>query len=61
MDGKLDRQTDSQTDKALHCFTEWLFQCSLTNCQTRLYTQQHQSRAGGQGQYGIWTGELAQI
>ena len=29
--------------------------------KTRPYTRQHQSRAGGQGQYGSWAGAVAQI
>ena len=28
---------------------------------TRPYTRQHQSRAGGQGQYGTWAGAVTQI
>ena len=28
--------------------------------KTRPYTRQHQSRAGGQGQYGTWAGAVTQ-
>ena len=28
---------------------------------TRPYTQQHQARAGGQGQYGTWAGAVTHI
>ena len=36
----------------------------MKNCisvQKRPYTRQYQSRAGGQGQYGIWVGAATQI
>ena len=29
--------------------------------KTRPYTRQHQSRAGGQGQYSSWAGAVTQI
>merc|ERR1719431_1767658 len=29
--------------------------------KTRPYTRQHQSRAGGQGQYGSWAGAVTEI
>ena len=33
----------------------------LIKVQTRSYTRQHQSRAGGQGQYGSWAGAVTEI
>ena len=34
---------------------------SVYSAKTRPYTRQHQSRAGGRGQYGIWAGAATQI
>ena len=33
----------------------------LIDLKTRPYTRQHQSRAGGQGQYGSWAGAVTEI
>ena len=52
-DGWTDGRSDGRTDKAKYS--------SARTVLTRPYTRQHQSRAGGQGQYSSWAGSVTQI